>query len=76
MRPPLVSRGRGIRLADREDLIAATSRSGEVDAFLAPLPEETREALEDLRGVIARAAPDAVEAIGYGVPALAILLGE
>jgi uncharacterized protein YdhG (YjbR/CyaY superfamily) len=28
-----------------------------------------REALEDLRQTIATAAPDAVEAIGYGVPA-------
>ena len=45
------------------------TRSAEVDAFLAGLPEEVREALEDLRRTIAVAAPDAVEAIGYGVPA-------
>lgn len=45
------------------------SRSTEIDAFLAGLPQEMREALEDLRRKIAAAAPDAVEGIGYGVPA-------
>ena len=44
-------------------------RSAEIDAFLAGLPQATREALEELRRAIATAAPDAVEAIGYGVPA-------
>jgi uncharacterized protein YdhG (YjbR/CyaY superfamily) len=41
----------------------------EIDDFLAGLPDETREALEELRRTIARAAPEAVEGIGYGVPA-------
>jgi uncharacterized protein YdhG (YjbR/CyaY superfamily) len=48
---------------------ATPSRSPEIDAFLAGLPQEMRDALEDLRGRIATAAPDAVEGIGYGVPA-------
>ena len=48
---------------------ATPSRSAEIDAFLAGLPQEVREALEDLRRTIATAAPDAVEGIGYGVPA-------
>ena len=48
---------------------ARPARSPEIDAFLAGLSEETREALEDLRRTIAAAAPDAVEGIGYGVPA-------
>jgi uncharacterized protein YdhG (YjbR/CyaY superfamily) len=43
--------------------------SADVDTFLAGLPEEKREALEDLRRVIAAAAPDAEEGISYGVPA-------
>ncbi len=43
--------------------------SPEVDAFLADLPEEMRAALEQLRRTIAKAAPDAVEGISYGVPA-------
>ena len=46
-----------------------TSRSAEVDDALAGLPGEQRAALGKLRGTIARAAPDAVEAISYGVPA-------
>ena len=48
---------------------AASSRSVEIDAFLAGLDEGAREALENLRRTIAAAAPDAVEGIGYGVPA-------
>ena len=45
------------------------ARSAEVDAFVAGLPEGTRRTLENLRRTIATAAPDAVEGIGYGVPA-------
>ena len=41
----------------------------EVDDFLAALPEEVRAALEKLRQAIQAAAPEAVEKIGYGVPA-------
>jgi uncharacterized protein YdhG (YjbR/CyaY superfamily) len=48
---------------------ATPSRSAEIDALLAGLPEEVRDALESLRRTIAAAAPDAVEGIGYGVPA-------
>jgi uncharacterized protein YdhG (YjbR/CyaY superfamily) len=44
-------------------------RSAEIDTFLARLPPELRNALEELRRTIASAAPEAVEAIGYGVPA-------
>jgi uncharacterized protein YdhG (YjbR/CyaY superfamily) len=45
------------------------SPASEIDAFLARLPQEVRAALEELRRTIAAAAPDAVEGIGYGVPA-------
>ena len=45
------------------------SRSPEIDAFLAALPADVQDALEGLRRTIAAAAPDAVEAIAYGVPA-------
>ena len=48
---------------------ATPSGSDEVDTFLAGLAPEVRAALEDLRRTIAKAAPDAVEAISYGVPA-------
>ena len=46
-----------------------TTRSPEIAAFLAGLPEDQRGSLEELRRTIARAAPEAVEGIGYGVPA-------
>jgi uncharacterized protein YdhG (YjbR/CyaY superfamily) len=48
---------------------ATHSGSDEVDTFLAGLAPETRAALEGLRRTIAKAAPDAVEGISYGVPA-------
>ena len=44
-------------------------RSPEIDAALAALPDATRAALEQLRETIRDAAPEAVEAIAYGVPA-------
>ncbi len=45
------------------------ARSPEIDAILATYPDDVRAALEQLRDVIAAAAPEAVEAISYGVPA-------
>lgn len=46
-----------------------TAASPEFDAFLARLPDDQREALESLRQVIRWAAPEAEEALAYGVPA-------
>ncbi len=40
-----------------------------VDAFLADLPDEQREALGQLRTLIGSIEPTAVDAISYGVPA-------
>ena len=40
-----------------------------IDAILAKLPAEQHAALQDLRDTIAKAAPDAVEAMSYGAPA-------
>jgi uncharacterized protein YdhG (YjbR/CyaY superfamily) len=56
-------------MAGRDETTTAPGRSPEIDAVLAALPEPERTALEALRRVIAAAAPEAVEAIGYGVPA-------
>jgi uncharacterized protein YdhG (YjbR/CyaY superfamily) len=47
----------------------STQGSGDVDAFLAALSNDARTALQRLRKVIAAAAPEAVEAVAYGVPA-------
>ena len=44
-------------------------RSAEIDAVLATQLDDVRQALEQLRETIRAAAPDAVEAIAYGVPA-------
>ena len=45
------------------------SASAQIDAILAGLPEDQRAALQSLRETIAAAAPEAVEAISYGLPA-------
>lgn len=39
-----------------------------IDAFLADLPADQRDALNDLRRQIQAAAPEAVEVIAYGIP--------
>ncbi|MGH8871609.1 MAG: iron chaperone [Acidimicrobiia bacterium] len=46
-----------------------TTSEKEVDDLLAILPEQVRDALQQLREVIRAAAPGATERIGYGVPA-------
>ena len=45
-------------------MVAAT-----IDEYLAGVPDDKRTALERLREQINAAAPDAVEAISYGMPA-------
>jgi uncharacterized protein YdhG (YjbR/CyaY superfamily) len=39
-----------------------------IDEYLEGVPQEMRDALEKLRAVIKKAAPQAVEAIGWGMP--------
>ncbi|WP_234734555.1 iron chaperone [Tellurirhabdus bombi] len=39
-----------------------------VDAYIAGFPEEIAEGLEQIRGAIHQAAPEAKEAIKYGIP--------
>jgi uncharacterized protein YdhG (YjbR/CyaY superfamily) len=46
-----------------------TDASARIDAILAALPADQRIALQSLRKTIAAAAPDAVEAISYALPA-------
>ena len=45
------------------------SPAPDVDEFLAQLPPDVRAVLQQLRETIRRAAPEAEERIGYGVPA-------
>jgi uncharacterized protein YdhG (YjbR/CyaY superfamily) len=40
-----------------------------IDEYLRIFPQETREILEEIRGIIHAAAPEAVETIGYNIPA-------
>lgn len=46
-----------------------TSASAQIDTILAALPDDQRAALQGLRKSIADAAPQAVEAISYSLPA-------
>jgi uncharacterized protein YdhG (YjbR/CyaY superfamily) len=43
-----------------------------IDAYLAALPADQREALQHLRAQISRLVPDASETISYGIPAFAL----
>ena len=43
------------------------SKATTVDAYLAELPDDRREALTELRAMIRAAAPDAVEGMQYGM---------
>jgi uncharacterized protein YdhG (YjbR/CyaY superfamily) len=43
-----------------------------IDEYIAALPDDQRQALTQLRGVVAAAAPDAVEAVSYSMPAFKI----
>lgn len=54
--------------AGREAAAAASARV-RIEATLAALTPEMRDTLQELRRVIAAAAPEAVDAISYGVPA-------
>ena len=48
---------------------AGRRMTAEIDAYLANIPDDMREALEALRQQIRSAAPEAVEAMSYGAPA-------
>jgi uncharacterized protein YdhG (YjbR/CyaY superfamily) len=50
-------------------LATDTSASAQIDAILTGLPDDQRFALQSLRETIAAAAPEAVEAISYSLPA-------
>lgn len=46
-----------------------SSSAADVDAYLAALPDDQRRALEDLRALLRRLLPGAVEEISYRMPA-------
>ena len=49
---------------------ADTSRHApeEIDAYLEPLPDDIRSALERVRGIIREAAPECTERVSYRIP--------
>lgn len=47
----------------------ASSKTFDIDGYLAALPDDMRAAVAALRGTIAQAAPEAVEGVSYGMPA-------
>lgn len=55
--------------AKQQSTNATPTSSPEIDAHLAALPDDMRTALEKLRETIRAAAPEAVEAISYSLPA-------
>ena len=51
--------------------IGVKSKATSVAAYLEELPAERRQALSELRALIRKAAPNAVEAMQYGMPSYA-----
>lgn len=41
---------------------------GEIDAYLAPLPDDVRSALERIRSIVRDLAPECTERVSYGIP--------
>ena len=52
----------------------AASKHEDIDSYIASCREDVRDPLNQIRAVIRRAAPDAIEAIKYGIPTF--VLGE
>ncbi len=59
----------GRRGEPTEPTEAPAAASAWIDAYLAGLPSDQRVALQSLRERIGAAAPEAVEAVSYGIPA-------
>ncbi len=57
------------RQATPNEAAAAAEATAWIDAYLAALPADQRAALQRVRETIAAAAPEAVEAISYRMPA-------
>jgi uncharacterized protein YdhG (YjbR/CyaY superfamily) len=49
--------------------MTAQNKPDNVDQYILSFPEEIRKRLHDIRQTIKKAAPEAVEKIGYGMPA-------
>ncbi|HEX6032718.1 MAG TPA: DUF1801 domain-containing protein [Tepidiformaceae bacterium] len=45
-----------------------TAQAATIDEYIAPFPEDVKEKLQELRQTIRDVAPDAEEAIKYGIP--------
>ena len=56
-------------MAGKADKGQEASATATIDAYLASLPADQRSALQALRQTIAAAAPEAEEALSYGIPA-------
>jgi len=50
------------------ELKSKPTSGGEIDAYIAEFPDETRKLLEQIRGIIRSVAPDATETISYAIP--------
>ena len=57
------------RMTSAAAAVEAEAATARIDATLAALPADQRNVLQALREAIAAVAPDAVDAISYGVPA-------
>ncbi len=50
-------------------MMANSRKPGEIDEYISQFPDDVKAVLEEVRGAIRRAAPDATEVISYQMPA-------
>jgi uncharacterized protein YdhG (YjbR/CyaY superfamily) len=56
-------------MKSKKTKIDEASAKKQIDAILAVAPKEHRAALKNIRAIVRKAVPEAVEAISYGLPA-------
>jgi uncharacterized protein YdhG (YjbR/CyaY superfamily) len=56
------------QISQRERIMKKTAKPKDVDAYIAAAPKEVQPKLKEMRAIIKKTAPQAVEGISYGMP--------
>jgi uncharacterized protein YdhG (YjbR/CyaY superfamily) len=64
-----VAAGHGTGIAEMRLNMAKTQKPSDIDGYISQFPADVQAVLQQVRGTIRRAAPDAEEVISYQIPA-------